>query len=131
MDSVGRSPLHYAAFNNEVDSIEALIASGESPDARDKQDFTPLHLAAQQYSVAAATALLDAGASVDAENAFGNTPLFLAAFHSNGRAELIGLLRSRGADPLHANATGQTPVRLARLFGRHEVARFFADVPEE
>jgi len=101
------------------------------PTPETPQDFTPLHLAAQQYSVAAATALLDAGASVDAENALGNTPLFLAVFHSDGRGELIGLLRSRGADPLHANATGQTPVRLARLVGRHEVARFFADGAEE
>lgn len=130
MDQAGRSPLHYAAINDEASTVEILIAEGLSPDAQDKQGFTPLHLAAQQYSVAAASALLNAGASVDAENAFGNTPLFIAVFNSNGRGDLIELLRSRGADPLHANTSGQTPAGLARLIGNYDVARYFEDVAE-
>ena len=128
MDPAGRSPLHYAAMNDEVSKVETLIAGGALPDAQDKQGFTALHLAAQQWSTAAATALLDAGASVDLVNSFGNTPLFVAVFNSNGRGELIELLRSRGADPLHANTSGQTPVGLARLIGNYDVAKYFEDV---
>lgn len=130
MDSAGRSPLHYAAMNDEVPSVQTLLAEGASPDFQDKQGFAPLHLAAQQYSVAAAAALLDGGASIDLENVFGNTPLFVAVFNSNGRGELIELLRSRGADPLHPNTSGQTPAGLARLIGNYDVARFFEDVAE-
>ena len=109
MNQAERSPLHIAAMDDDVPTIEALLSSGESPDVQDEQGFTPLHFAAQQYSLSATAALLDAGATVDSENTFGNTPLFVAVFNSNGRGELIRLLRSHGADPLHANASGQTP----------------------
>jgi ankyrin repeat protein len=129
MDPAGRSPLHYAAMNNEVSEIQALVAAGVSTDVQDNQGFTPLHLAAQQHSVAAATALLDAGAAVDIENSFGNTPLFVAVFNSNGRGDLIELLRSCGADPLHTNRSGQTPAGLARLIANYDVAQYFEDVP--
>lgn len=92
------------------------------------QGFTPLHFAAQQYSLSATAALLNAGATVDIENAFGTTALFVAVFNSNGRGELIGLLRSHGADPLQSNASGQTPVGLARLIANYDVAQFFKDI---
>lgn len=51
-------------------------------------------------------------------------------FNSKGRGELIKLLRSHGADPLHSNASGQTPVRLARLIANYDVAQFFEDIAE-
>jgi ankyrin repeat protein len=130
MNQAERSPLHDAAMDDNASVMEALLAGGESPDVQDWQGFTPLHLAAQQYSLSAAAMLLKAGASVDVENSFGNTPLFVAVFNSNGRGELIGLLRSYGADPLHANASGQTPVGLARLIANSDVAQFFLDVTE-
>ena len=130
MDPAGRSPLHYAALADDVSTVETLTSGGASPDAQDKQGFTPLHLAAQQYAVAAASALLSAGASVDEENSFGNTPLFVAVFNSDGRGDVIELLRSRGADPLHANTSGQTPAGLARLISNYDVARYFEDVAE-
>lgn len=115
MNQGERSPLHIAAMDDDASAIGTLLADGESPDVQDEQGFTPLHFAAQQFSLSAASALLNAGATVDVENAFGNTALFVAVFNSKGRGELIKLLRSHGADPLHSNASGQTPVRLARL----------------
>ena len=73
--------------------------------------------------------LLDGGAAVDQPNAFGNTPLLVAVFNSRGEGDLIRLLRERGADPLIANTSGQTPVGLARLIGNYDVAQFFSDLP--
>ena len=61
---------------------------------------------------------------------FGCLALFVAVFNSNGRGELIQLLRSRGANPNHANASGQTPVGLAKLIANHDVVKFFSDVTE-
>lgn len=72
--------------------------------------------------------LLDLGAMVDPTNSFGNTPLFVAVFNSRGRREMINLLRSRGANPLHPNEAGQTPLGLARLIGNYDVARYFDDL---
>jgi len=122
------SPLHEAVTRGDEATLQALLANGAPPDVRDAQGFTPLHLAAQQGSVHAATALLDAGADVDAVNAHGNTPLFVAVFNSQGRGALIQLLRARGADPFHANNSGQTPLGLAKLIGNYDVARFFSDL---
>jgi ankyrin repeat protein len=130
VDRAGRTPLHHAAFKNDVAAIETLIAHGSSPDVQDKQGLTPLHFAAQEYAVAAASALLDAGAAVELENSYGNTPLFVAVFNSNGRGELIKLLRAHGADPLRVNKHGQTAVGLARLIGNYPVADFFMDLPD-
>lgn len=130
MTTVEPSPMHAAVMADDVAALKDLLTRGEAPDARDHLGFTPLHLAAQQWSVPAAEALLDAGATVDAENSFGNTPLFVAVFNSNGRGELIDLLRSHGADPFHANKSGQTPVRLARLIANYDVAQWFKDLRE-
>ncbi len=116
-------------MDDDVSAIGTLLADGESPDVQDEQGFTPLHFAAQQFSLSAAVALLSAGATIDVENAFGNTPLFVAVFNSKGRGELIELLRSHGADPLHINTSGQTPVGLARLIASFDAAQFFSDVP--
>lgn len=123
------SRLHSAVIADEVSTLEKLLSGGEPPDVGDRRGFTPLHLAAQQWSVSAVQVLLNAGASVDVENSFGNTPLYVAVFNSNGRGELIQLLRSHGADPFHVNRNGQTPVGLARLIANYDVAQWFADLP--
>ena len=127
MDPAGRSLLHYAALTNDAAEVTRLIAEGDSPDI---QGFTPLHLASQEHALAAAAALVNVGATVDSINAFGNTPLFVAVFNSRGRSppEMIHLLRTHGADPLHSNVTGQTPAGLARLIGNHDVAQYFRDL---
>ena len=130
VDQAGRTPLHYAALGNDVAQVVELLGGGADPDISDKQGFTPLHMAAQQGSLEAARALLDGAANVDSVNAFGNTPLFVAVFNSRGRGDLIELLRSRGADPLHVNNSNQSPAGLAKLIGNFDVAQFFGDLPD-
>lgn len=131
VDRDGRTPLHHAAFANDVDQVEELLRSGSDPNVSDRKGFTPLHLAAQEGAVEAARALLDGGATVDSVNIYGNTPLSTATFNSRGRGDLIELFRSRGADPWHINKSGQTPVGLARLIANYDVAQFFADLDTE
>ena len=128
-DREGRLPLHYAALDNDVTEVEQRLAAGDDPNLADRKGFTPLHLSAQAGSVAAARLLLDGGAEIDPVNTFGNTPLFVAVFNSKGLGSVITLLRERGADPLRANNSGQTPLGLARLIGNYDVAQFFADLP--
>jgi ankyrin repeat protein len=77
--------------------------------------------------VAVARLLLDRGAAVDPTNRFGNTPLWTAVFNSKGDGDLIRLLRGHGADPLHVNKNGMTPLGLARSIANHDVARFLVD----
>ena len=127
-DESGRLPIHYAAMTDNVKEIEARLAEGDDINLGDKRGFTPLHMATQHDSRAGARFLLDHGADVDRPDVSGNTPLFVAVFNSRGKGELIALLRERGADPHHANNTGQTPVGLARLIGNYDVAQYFSDL---
>jgi ankyrin repeat protein len=129
VDRAGRSELHYCAISGDGDRARELIREGAAVDLQDRAGFAPLHVAAQAWSVAVARALLEAGASVDIRNAYGNTPLWVAVFSSRGRGELIELLRAAGASPLALNASGQTPLALARLIANYDVRRFFEDLP--
>ena len=129
VDRAGRTPLHYAASEDDVAEVVRLLAEGADVDAADKRGFTPLHFACQEWAVGAAAALLDRGAAVDPVNAFGNTPLFVAVSSSRGRGELIQMLREHSADPLRANNGGHTPVSLARLIANYDVAQYFEDLP--
>ncbi len=128
VDRQGRTSLHYAAPADDADTVATLLADGADPDAADRMGFTSLHFAAQQGATSAAAALLNARAHVDAVNSYGNTPLWTAVFNSRGDGDLIDLLRRHGADPRHANNSGQTPLGLAHLIANYDVAQFFADL---
>ncbi|OXM61368.1 ankyrin repeat domain-containing protein [Amycolatopsis vastitatis] len=128
VDRQGRSELHYCAIEGTAEQARALLAAGQDPNLADRDGFAPLHAAAQQGNLAVAEVLLEAGAIVDAVNKYGNTPLFVAVFNSRGRGDVIQILRQRGADPRRANASGQTPVGLARLIANYEVRQFFDDL---
>jgi len=120
--------LHQAALSGDLILAEQLLQEGADPDLADRLGWTPLHFAAQQWSLDVASLLLEHGAWVDPVNSYGNTPLFVAVGASAGRGDLIEILRSHGADPLHTNNAGQTPVGFARMIGNYDVARFFTDV---
>lgn len=129
-DRAGRTPLHYAALENDEALVRQLIAEGYSVNAQDREGFAPLHFAAQQNALEAAKALLEAGAKVDIVNKYGNTPLSVAAFASRGRGDMIQLLREAGADPWRKNHYGVSAVDTARMIGNYDVKQYFADLPE-
>ena len=129
IDEFGRSPLHYAALENDLSLAGERIAAGDDPNLGDTHGFTPLHFAAQEGALDVARLLLASGADVDPLDVHGNTPLMAAVFNSRGRGDLIELLRASGSDPLRPNNSRQTPVGLARLIANFDVAQFFEDVP--
>ncbi|MGW4947562.1 ankyrin repeat domain-containing protein [Actinoplanes sp. NPDC004185] len=127
-DRQGRSELHYVALDGTAEDAVRLILAGEDVGLQDKDGCTPLHMAAQQKNTAVAEVLLAHGAPVDVVNKFGNSPLWTAVFGSKGEGEVIRLLRAAGADPHQCNASGRTPLELARLIGNYDVAQYFADL---
>jgi uncharacterized protein len=128
LDPAGRSELHYAALEGRTNKARELIREGADVRLADNHGMTPLHFAAQQHNVEVARALIDAGAEVDAIDEHGNTPLWKAVFASQGRGELIVLLRSAGADPSLANQHGTSPLQLAKRIGDYDVAQHFSDL---
>jgi ankyrin repeat protein len=130
VDRYGRTDLHYAAADGNLEKVAFLLSAGANAAAPDDEGWTPLHAAVQAWSSAICVALLDAGAAVDAQDVHGNTPLSKAVFESRGRGELIGLLRARGANPLLKNRHGVSPLKLARTIANFDVRQFFADLPD-
>ena len=130
VDEYGRSPLHDAALDRDLGTVQKLLAAGADPGVPDDDGWTPLHFAAQEYAPDVCAALLAAGAPVDAQEAHGNTPLWRAVFDSRGRGEVITLLRAHGANPHCANSTGVSPLSLARTIANYDVRQFFTDVDD-
>jgi uncharacterized protein len=127
-DQAGRTPLHYAAVDNKLDDVNALIAAGAEIDAReDTGQYTPLMFAAQNDdNIEVVKALVEAGADVNLTNRKGETPLFIAtaspAYNGTRGAEIIRYLLDHGADPYIAKENGSTPIsfvkRVEDKFGR-------------
>ena len=128
VDRYGRTELHYAASEGDLERVSALLDDGADAGAADDRGFTPLHFAVQQDMLEAAAALLEAGAPVDAMTHGGNTPLWLAVFSSES-GDTITLLRAHGADPRKPGPQGKSPLSIARQIANRDVARFFADLP--
>jgi ankyrin repeat protein len=154
-DRAGRTPLHYAAIDpphdlpfiaaqtdpklaaeNERKSNEFKIANttklvdeGAEVDAIDDNGSTPLHFAAAGDSVDIVRILLDAGANVNAVNAKGETPLYKAVRNTTGyAAQIVGLLRERGADPTIEMPNGSSALSFVRRSQKPGVVEIFADL---
>ena len=128
LDRAGRSELHYAVVDKNLERLKELVRQGMSVNLSDRKGWTPLHCAAQNNDAETARFLLDSGAAVDPKDSYGNTPLSTAVFNSRGNGELIELLRQRGADAWSKNKSGVSPVSLARNIGNYDIARFFDDL---
>lgn len=127
VDRMRRTPLHYAAAQNDRSEVVRLVVEGEDPNSQDASGYTPLHLAALEFALDAAEELLMRGAIVDVPDSYGNTPLWTAVFNSQGRGEMILLLRRFGADPNWITKSGKTPTSLASIIGNYDITHWLTD----
>lgn len=104
--------------------MSLLLASSADVNLADRNGWRPLHFAANDYRVDVAELLLNGGAQVDSVDHHGNTPLFRATFASQGRGNMISLLRQHGAQPSHANKHGVSPLALATNIANYDVAKW-------
>ncbi|CAB0031841.1 unnamed protein product [Trichogramma brassicae] len=113
-DKEGRTPLHAAIFNSNINMIEVLLRRGANPNSADKSGYTPLHFVClREYDdVDLAKRFFEIGEKfnkpleVDAQNNEGWTPLHAAIF--KGNANLVELLLRKNADPNSLNKNGET-----------------------
>jgi len=129
LDKMGRSELHYASNEGNLGRVCVLIAGGMDVNGKDRNGWTPLHFAAQSQSVKIACRLIEHGAEINARDIDGNTPLFRAVYCYANDGTMIELLRKHGADPYSENHFGNSPIGLARRFGKKDVANCFNDLP--
>ncbi len=130
VDIFERGRLHKAALENDEEKALGAIGAGEDPNHKDKYGTAPLHIAAQSNAVDVAKVLLDAGAIVDLQTPGRHTPLFFAVVSSNGKGDMISLLRNAGADPYLSSSSGMSPIYVAQYIEDCDAAQFFSDLPK-
>jgi ankyrin repeat protein len=117
------TPLHWAAYNDDLALVKLLLASGATADRCTRlHALTPLHMAAESGDAAVIEALLKAGAKADAANESGTTPLMIAS--ASGSTAAVATLLAHEADVnARENTYGQTALFFAAARDRAEVVR--------
>lgn len=111
----GMTPLHAAAGNFQLRSVDLLLAHGADPNALGNGRLTPLHAAVQRGYRPVVEHLLDRGASLEAPDEDGWTPLHWAVLL--GYQDLVRTLVGRGADIARKDVWGRSPLDYAVRLG--------------
>ncbi|TPX30758.1 hypothetical protein SmJEL517_g05739 [Synchytrium microbalum] len=115
----GRTALHVAADNSQIDVVNWLLDSGALTDTKDQLGCTSLYLAARKGLVEIVKALKDHGADLDQANNLNQTPLFAAAF--KGHIKAVEYLISMNADVNIVAADGRDALFVAAQNGHFNV----------
>ena len=118
----GTTPLHWAAYRDDVDAADLLLRAGAKADAANRYGVTPLALAAERGYGALVERLLEAGADANTARRGGETVLMSAA--RAGGLRSVDALIAAGADVNAAEETrGQTALMWAAGEGHVDVIR--------
>jgi ankyrin repeat protein len=117
----GSTPLHWAAYRDDLTRTEQLLKSGANVNAANDLGVTPLWAASLNGSAALVKRLLDAGANPNLALLSGETPLMVAA--RAGKVNVVQSLLAKGADPSAKGARGQTALMWAVAQGHGEVVK--------
>lgn len=122
-------PLHWAAMNGHVASVEVLLAAGASMEVQSSMLGTPIHASARMGRINTLAVLLDAGADLNARDKNKFTPLMRAVV--GNRISAVDMLLAAGADfNAEGFAVGGDPAQgptialhLAQRLERNEIAK--------
>ena len=115
-DKYGFTVLHDVVGEHYFKMVKLLIESGADVNAQNEDGISPLHLAAYGETV---NILIKNGSKIELENTRGETPLYIAASEQDG-IDVIAALLDNGANPMHKNTDGVTPIDAARLRGEDD-----------
>ncbi|XP_051259407.1 ankyrin repeat and SOCS box protein 9 [Dicentrarchus labrax] len=125
------SPVHDAAFNGRVLSLQRLIAQGTCVNLSTLDQVSPLHGACMQGNVACAKLLIENGANVNSSTVDGQTALSEAC--ARGHVTCVSLLLQHGATP-SGTSQSSSPIHRAAAKGHPEciesLVQYGADVDQ-
>ena len=121
----GATPVMYAAANNDLELVRALIKAGANVKLASQFGTSALTEAAIIGSAPVISALLKAGADPNYKTPDGETPLMAAA--RSGKVDAAAQLVDAGAD-INAKETwgGQSPLMWAAAQGQADMVKFLA-----
>jgi len=108
--AAGKTPLHWAARNGELEVVKLLVRFSAEINAKNERAETPLHLASYGGHMSVVDLLCREGADIDAATTTGESALYLAA--GRGATSVVQLLLSHGAN-MEANCKWSSPTALA------------------
>ncbi len=116
----GSTALHWAAFNDDLETAQLLLAAGANVKAATRIGaITPLFMACKNGNAAMVGALLKSGADPNSTDERGTTALMTAAASGSGAA--VEMLIDHGAEVnAREGAHGQTALMFAAALGRAE-----------
>jgi ankyrin repeat protein len=108
-DDQGKTALHYAITQNQLELVQWLLDHGADKEARDKDGLTPLHWASREGHTPTVALLLAANADVAAKHKNAYTPLHFAA--DRGHTDVVKiLLNAEKVDIEAKDEEGLTPL---------------------
>ncbi|HLP34654.1 MAG TPA: ankyrin repeat domain-containing protein [Amoebophilaceae bacterium] len=110
-DNTGRTLLHWAVINGQLEIVERLITNGVDINVRDGSGQTPLHLAVINRHFEIVQWLIEKGADVNSQDNQDDTPLIWAVL--NRHFEIVQFLIEKGAEVTTVNDFGETPLHVA------------------
>lgn len=123
----GSTALHWAAFNDDLETAKILLAAGANVKVTTREGaITPLFMACTNGNPAIVEALLKAGADANSVKANGTTALMLAA--ASGNTDAVKILLDRGAKvDAKESVHGQTALMFAAALNRDGVVRILLE----
>jgi ankyrin repeat protein len=116
----GMTALHWAAYQDDLDTVELLLRAGAAPKAANRYGVTPLSLACTNGNGPIVQLLLRAGADPNAALPGGETPLMTAS--RVGSLASVTALVERGATvDANDDRRGQTALMWASAEGHADV----------
>ncbi|GKZ74668.1 hypothetical protein AnigIFM50267_001157 [Aspergillus niger] len=125
IDSFGRLPLTWAAFNGHVGVVQHLLGRSINSDSADNDGRTPLAWAACNDHERVVKLLVEKGLGLGSRDTFGRTPLSLAA--SNGCVGVVKLLVEIGSDLNSRDADDRTPLSWAAYKGHTTIVQLLLE----
>jgi len=120
-DIDGMTPLHYAAYNSNIKTVNDLLVRNANVKARNKKGETPLMLACMNYTpntLSIIKSLVENKSEIESKDNELFTPLFIAAMYCD--LDTIKYLISCGANPYAKNIRGSTLLMSASEMNENE-----------
>ena len=121
----GMHTLHWAAYHNNLDAVQVLVAAGARVNASNVYKITPLSLACKNGSEEVVRVLLEAGANPQGRMPSGETMLMIGS--RSGHADVVRQLIDADVAIDATDHRGQNALMWAAAEGHVEVVRTLLD----